>query len=464
MVRLLPKDRKLRRWVIFILIITFIMVASLLIYSVVASTKHKPDNPTPPPHIYEDPVAFHVYSRGNYTEVNSTIRYENSYVNTGSMNLTTGVFLAPTDGTYVFNFIAPRYSNTTNDVLCLNVRLDRNGLPIGNGPICGDSYEEWTPTSFNAVLNLKLNDTVEMFLEQGAIKASKGSDPPRTHFTGFFLEGESAFHAFRTVESFASRKNETIPFYGLNTDIQSNFNVTTSTFTAPVNGTYFFQFSGSSSITTDVILVRNDDEPMGYGYTRNTHWGSAGFHTLWPLQKGDKVYARLNTGQLDEADRDLKITNFLCFIVSNVMSDSRNSPIHFHVIRTSSLYTGRPDGIGQLINYTRIITNEGEGMDVSTGIFKAPESGLYALHYTSHRGNSYIGPNACSTVIQKLNNETIGAGSNCHSTYSAPIFIHSVLLLQNNDEIKMLLYEGDINAVIDHQMCARFSGFLIYST
>jgi hypothetical protein len=347
---------------------------------------------------------------------------------------------------------------------CLNVRLDRNGLPIGNGPICGYSYDEWTPASFNAVLNLKLNDTVEMFLEQGAIKASKGSDPPRTHFTGFLLEEELAFHAYRTVESFASRKNETIPFHGLNTDIGDNFDLATSTFTAPVNGAYFFQFSGSSNITTDVILVRNDDEPMGYGYTRNTHWGSAGFHTLWPLQKGDKVYARLNTGQLDEADRDLKITNLLGFIVSNVMSDSMNSPVHFHVIRTSSLYTGRPDGIGQLINYTRIITNEGEGMNASSGIFKAPESGLYAFHFTSHRGNSYIGPNACSTVIQMRNNETIGAGSNCHSTYSVPIFFHSVLLLQTNDEIKMLLYEGDINAVIDHQMSARFSGFLIYST
>jgi hypothetical protein len=103
-------------------------------------------------------------------------------------------------------------------------------------------------------------------------------------------------------------------------------------------------------------------------------------------------------------------------------------------------------------------------MNASSGIFMAPESGLYAFHFTSHRGNSYIGPNACSTVIQMRNNETIGAGSNCHSTYSVPIFFHSVLLLQTNDEIKMILYEGDINAVIDHEMSARFSGFLIYST
>jgi hypothetical protein len=279
------------------------------------------------------------------------------------------------------------------------------------------------------------------------------------------LEGELAFHAYRTVESFASRKNETIPFHGLNTDIEGNFNLTTSTFTAPVNGTYFFQFSGSSSITTDVILVRNDDEPMGYGYTRNTHWGSAGFHTLWPLQKGDKVYARLNTGQLDEADRDLKITNLLGFIVADEISDSMNSSIHFHVIRTSEMYVGRPDGIGQVINYTRIISNERDGMDANSGIFKAPESGVYAFHFTSHRGNRYIGgPNACSTVIQMRNNETIGTSSNCHSTYSAPIFFHSVLSLDTNDEIKMLLHEGDINAVYEHKMCARFSGFLIYST
>jgi len=422
------------------------------------------DPPTPPPHVYKDPVAFHVYSRGNYTEVNTTIPYEGEYVNTGSLDLKTGVFRAPTDGTYVFNFIAPRYSNATNDVLCLNVRLDRNDLPIGNGPICGHDYEQWTPASFNAVLKLKLNDTVKMFLEQGEIKGNRKSDPPHTHFTGFLLEGESAFHAFRTVDSFASRKNETIPFHGLNTDIKSNFNLTTSTFTAPVNGTYFFQFGGSSSTSTDVILLRNDEEPMGYGYTRNTHWGSAGFHTLWPLQKGDKVYARLNTGQLDEADRDLRITNFLGFIVADEISDSMNSSVHFHVIRTSGLYTGRPNGIGQLINYTRIISNEGDGMNASSGIFKAPESGVYSFHFTSHRGSAYIGPNACSTVIQMRNNETIGIGSNCHPTYSVPIFFNSVLSLQTNDEIKMLLQEGDINAVYEHQMCARFSGFLIYST
>jgi hypothetical protein len=422
--------------------------------------------PTRSPHVYDDPVAFHVYSRGNYTEVNTTIRYEHAYVNTGSMDLTTGVFRAPTDGTYVFNFVAPRYSNNTFEVFCLHVRLDRNRLPIGNGLICGDSYEQWTPASFNAVLKLKLNDTVEMFLEQGEIKASRESDPPHTHFTGFLLEGESAFHAFRTVDSFASRKNETIPFHGLNTDIRNNFNLTASTFTAPVNGAYFFQFSGSSSSdTTDVILVRNDVEPMGYGYTRITHWGSAGFHTLWPLQGGDKVYARLNTGKLDEADRDLKITNLLGFIVADEISDSMNSSIHFHVIRTSGLYTGIPNGIGKLINYTRIISNEGEGMNTSSGIFKAPESGVYAFHFTSHKGNAYIGgPNACSTVIQMRNNETIGAGSNCHSTYSGPISFQSVLSLETNDEVKMLLHEGDINAVSNHQMCARFSGFLIYST
>jgi hypothetical protein len=204
---------------------------------------------------------------------------------------------------------------------------------------------------------------------------------------------------------------------------------------------------------------------MGYGYTRNTHWGSAGFHTLWPLQKGDKVYARLNTGQLDEADRDLKITNLLGFIVADEISDSMNSSIHFHVIRTSEMYVGRPDGIGQVINYTRIISNERDGMDANSGIFKAPESGVYAFHFTSHRGNRYIGgPNACSTVIQMRNNETIGTSSNCHSTYSAPIFFHSILSLDTNDEIKMLLHEGDINAVYEHKMCARFSGFLIYST
>nr|CAH0113511.1 unnamed protein product [Daphnia galeata] len=266
MSRLLPKDRKLRKWVITVLIITFLLVASLMIYSVVAvSTKHKsdPDRPTPVPPFIQEPVAFHVHSRGNYTQVNTTIPYENEYVNTGgAMNLTTGVFRAPIAGTYVFNFNAPRYSSDQNVPLCLNVRMDLNNLPVANGPICGYSYEKWTEASLVAVLDLKQNDTVGVYLQQGEIRGdySVRSNHSHTHFTGFLMYEKSAFHAFRTNDSFASRRNDTVPFHGVNTNVGSNFDLETSTFTAPINGTYYFQFIGSSSTTTDVNLQKNDVE------------------------------------------------------------------------------------------------------------------------------------------------------------------------------------------------------------
>jgi hypothetical protein len=44
MVRMLPKDRKRRKLVMILLSVTFVVVLSLVIYAVVASTKHKPGN------------------------------------------------------------------------------------------------------------------------------------------------------------------------------------------------------------------------------------------------------------------------------------------------------------------------------------------------------------------------------------------------------------------------------------
>lgn len=421
------------------------------------------DHPTPAPPIIQHPVAFHVYSRATYSEVNTTIPYENAYVNTGAINLTTGVFSAPYAGTYVFNFFAPRYSIDMNVPVCLNVRMDRNNLPVANGPVCGFSYEKWTETSLVAVLDLKQNDTIGMYLQQGEIRGdnSSRSNHSHTHFTGFLLNEKIAFHAFRTNDSFSSRKNETVPFHGVNTDVGSNFDLATSTFTAPVNGTYYFQFSGSSSITTDVNLKRNDVELMGYGYTRSAHWGSAGFHSLWQLQEGDKVCTRLVTGQLDEASKDSKITNLVGFLVAEEMYDSWNTSVYFQASRTSTLYVGNANKA--VVNYTVVHSNEGSGMNAVSGIFKAPQPGIYAFHFTAHKGHFYISPmDSCSTVIQMHNNQTIGVGSNCDMTYSEPIFFHSILHLETGDEIKMMMTEGDLGGAEYYKECARFSGFLIY--
>ena len=396
--------------------------------------------------------------------MNTTIPYENEYVNTGgAMNLTTGVFRAPIAGTYVFNFNAPRYSTDQNVPLCLNVRMDLNNLPVANGPICGYSYEKWTEASLVAVLDLKQNDTVGVYLQQGEIRGdySVRSNHSHTHFTGFLLYEKSAFHAFRTNDSFASRRNDTVPFHGVNTNVGSNFDLETSTFTAPINGTYYFQFTGSSSTTTDVNLQKNDVELMGYGYTRSMHWGSAGFHSLWQLQEGDKVCTKLAMGKLEEASKESKITNLVGFLVAEEEYDSFNTLVYFHVARTSGLYCG--NAIKLVVNYTVVHSNEGGGMNAASGIFKAPQPGIYAFHFTAHKGTGYISPmDSCSTVIQMHNNLTIGVGSNCDMTYSAPIFFHSILHLEIDDEIKMVMTEGDMMGADHYNESARFSGYLIY--
>ena len=103
-------------------------------------------------------VYFYVQRETSYSITDSAIPYEVERLNIGDgMNMTTGVFTAPTGGLYHFTFTASSYSVYTYVYLRVNgdqigisyARTKSNNLPISN------------------VLSLQIGDQVDMYLRQG---------------------------------------------------------------------------------------------------------------------------------------------------------------------------------------------------------------------------------------------------------------------------------------------------------
>ncbi|EFX74254.1 hypothetical protein DAPPUDRAFT_252097 [Daphnia pulex] len=84
-------------------------------------------------------------------------------------------------------------------------------------------------------------------------------------------------------------------------------------------------------------------------------------------------------------------------------ADVKSAPVHFYVQRNSSFFpTGTP------ITFDRVWVNEGNAMNVTSGIFTAPNAGTYFFSFTGLA--SYPANNGTSwlDVTLYLNGHSIG--------------------------------------------------------
>ena len=92
-----------------------------------------------------------------YVPINTVIPYEVERLNVGdSINLTTGIFTAPSSGRYLFSFIAHAWTAGDGFIsLCVNgVGIATSSLNKYNNPV------------ISASLDLKTGDKVDMFIIQ----------------------------------------------------------------------------------------------------------------------------------------------------------------------------------------------------------------------------------------------------------------------------------------------------------
>ena len=123
-------------------------------------------------------VYFYVQRNSEYSINGTVIPFQVERLNIGgAMNLASGVFTAPTNGRYQFNFVALANVGGGTDV---NLRL--NGVNIASG--YGYSLED--TLAITATVSLQKGDGIDTYRIKGSI--NDDSTVYNTQFTGILLE------------------------------------------------------------------------------------------------------------------------------------------------------------------------------------------------------------------------------------------------------------------------------------
>ena len=93
------------------------------------------------------------------------------------MNITSGIFTAPTNGVYYFSFVSISYADGTNAVI-----LRKNGQNIATSLVPSINYNP----SISATLQLNKTDQIDVYLYIGSILDDNNFH--YTQFSGILLE------------------------------------------------------------------------------------------------------------------------------------------------------------------------------------------------------------------------------------------------------------------------------------
>ncbi|XP_046638795.1 complement C1q tumor necrosis factor-related protein 2-like [Daphnia pulicaria] len=141
-------------------------------------------------------------------------------------------------------------------------------------------------------------------------------------------------------------------------------------------------------------------------------------------------------------------------------ADVKSAPVYFYVQRNSSFFTENTP-----IPFDLARVNEGNGMDLTSGIFTAPRPGIYFFSFAAVAHLEYS--SGCwftSTLI--LNGNLIGQShvqSNSNVNQMSPLTLQSTLNLQKGDRVWVHMdycgsssYLYDVGAHLTH-----FTGFML---
>lgn len=133
--------------------------------------------------------------------------------------------------------------------------------------------------------------------------------------------------------------------------------------------------------------------------------------------------------------------------------------VQFYVQRNISL-----SGTGMNVNFQVERLNEGEAMDLTTGVFTAPISGIYSFSFSANKGKNWCGSLSLSLPQRPTYWNCVCRSRRSSSTYYA---ISSILELKSGDRIYLVKGSGDeIYASTDDKnttLTTHFTGWLMDS-
>jgi hypothetical protein len=143
------------------------------------------------------PVYFYVQRNSPFNTINVPIPFQVSRLNIGNaMNLSTGKFTAPVQGTYFFSFTGHATFPTSSSLTTLRIGLYLNGNFIGWGVV--EEYQtvndQDMPLTFQSTLSLQKGDQIWLQIKLISTGVILWDDENNwTHFTGYILEEEIQF-------------------------------------------------------------------------------------------------------------------------------------------------------------------------------------------------------------------------------------------------------------------------------
>jgi hypothetical protein len=142
-------------------------------------------------------------------------------------------------------------------------------------------------------------------------------------------------------------------------------------------------------------------------------------------------------------------------------ADVKSAPVHFYVQRESDFYTTNTP-----IPFDLALVNEGNAMDLTSGIFTAPRPGIYFFSFTglvrlsdsshaSFYSSLFLNGNSMGTSTVEENNGPVDQVS--------PLTLQSTLNLKKGDQVWVgIYYTGSSSYLYDdgwHN--THFTGFML---
>jgi hypothetical protein len=143
-------------------------------------------------------------------------------------------------------------------------------------------------------------------------------------------------------------------------------------------------------------------------------------------------------------------------------TDIKSASVHFYVQRSSSFSSNDSP-----ILFDSALVNEGNAMDLKTGIFTAPQPGTYFFSFTGLMQFASSSSRIQFAVGLYLNRKQIGRGSvdegNIGENPNDQVTLQSMLKLEKGDEVclKMTSISGGAFLFDDNNHHTHFTGFML---